>query len=339
MNQLPLAVKLAEQHHEQEAAGQGDLFGMLDPAPAAAAAPDPQIAGRVWPDWDEEERLLGEKETLGLYLTGHPINRYESELKEMVSQRIGRLLESNQGLNSSGVVQLRGGDRDQRTVVGLVHQIQVRKGARGRMASLTLDDRTARIEVTVFNDVYEPNRELLVPDALLVVTGNLKPDEYTNGLTLIARGVKPMAKARAELADHLLLRLDLSDPEAHAAGGAHIAQLQELLGGYRDESGLPLRVHYARPGARGRLRLGDAWRVAPEDTLLKRLRCSAATSGCRSSTSASCRCAPAVRSLLRDRSWPSPASCRSRSFAAHACRREPLSFLNKCNVRTRPDTL
>ena len=272
MNQVPLAVKLAEQHHAQEAAGQGDLFGMLAPEPAAAAGPDPQIAARRWPDWDEEERLLGEKETLGLYLTGHPINRYEAELREMVPQRIGGLLESAQGLTSSGVVQLRGGDRDQRTVVGLVHQIQVRKGARGRMASLTLDDRTARLEVTVFNDVYEPNREILVPDALLVITGNLKPDEYTSGLTLIARSVKPMAKARAELADHLLLHLDLTEPEAHAAGAARVAQLHETLSGYRDEAGLPLRIRYCRPGARGRLRLGDAWRVAPEDALLKRLR-------------------------------------------------------------------
>jgi DNA polymerase-3 subunit alpha len=140
------------------------------------------------------------------------------------------------------------------------------------MASLTLDDRTARIEVTVFNDIYEPNRELLVPDALLVVTGNLKPDEYTNGLTLIARSIKPMGRARADLADHLLLLLDMSSPEVHAAGTARVAQLQETLAGYRDDAGLPLRLHYIRPGARGRLRLGEAWRVAPEDALLKRLR-------------------------------------------------------------------
>ncbi len=273
MNQLPLALKLAEQQHEQEAAGQADLFGALDAEPSVALAPDPQIAARRWPDWDEEERLLGEKETLGLYLTGHPINRYEAELNAMVSTRIGKLLEGAQGMVTPGVTHLRGkDDRDLRTVVGLVVGMRSNKTSRGRMASLTLDDRTGRIEATVFNDVYEPTRELLVPDAILAVTGSLKSDDFTNGWTLIARSIRTLEAARAELADHLLVRLDLSDPAKHAAGAEHLHQLQEVLQPYRADDGLPLRVHYLRPGIEGRLRLGDAWRVEPADALLKRLR-------------------------------------------------------------------
>ncbi|MCF7989366.1 MAG: DNA polymerase III subunit alpha [Thiohalocapsa sp.] len=272
MNQLPLAVKLAEQHHEREAAGQADLFGALEPvADAGASPPDPQIAARRWPAWDEDERLLGEKETLGLYLTGHPINRYDAELNQMVSQRIGALLDSAQTMASPGVTPLRGGERETRTVVGLVVGMRTNKTARGRMASLTLDDRTGRIEATVFNDVYEQVRELLVPDAILAVTGSLKPDDFTNGWTLIARSVRPLAAARAELADHLLLRLDLRDPEAHAAGIDYVRKLQEALEPYRGE-GLSIRIDYRRAGAQGRLRLGDGWRVDPSDALLKRLR-------------------------------------------------------------------
>ena len=207
MNQLPLALKLAEQQHEQEAAGQADLFGALDDGPSGVLEPDPQIAARRWPDWDEEERLLGEKETLGLYLTGHPINRYEAELNAMVSTRIGKLLEGAQSMVTPGVTHLRGkDDRDLRTVVGLVVGMRSNKTSRGRMASLTLDDRTGRIEATVFNDVYEPTRELLVPDAILVVTGSLKSDDFTNGWTLIARSIRTLEAARAELADHLLVR-------------------------------------------------------------------------------------------------------------------------------------
>jgi DNA polymerase-3 subunit alpha len=274
-NLLPAAIQLAEQHQEQQSSGQADLFGALfaDQAEdsAAVAEPDPQLAAQRWPDWDEDERLLGEKETLGLYLTGHPVNRYDAELNVLVAQRIGPLLASSHGLADPGVTQLRGGDRDQRTVAGLVHQIQVRKGARGRMASLTLDDRTGRIEVTCFNDVYEQARELLQPDAILVISGNLRADDYTGGVGLIARGVQTLEQARAGRAEHLLLRLDLAEPAAHAKGLERVQRLHELLQPYSGE-GTPLRLHYRRPGCEGRLRLGENWRVTPADALLKRLR-------------------------------------------------------------------
>jgi len=270
MNLLPAAIQLAEQHHEQQASGQVDLFGALQPDAAAAVAPDPQLAARTWPDWDEDERLLGEKETLGLYLTGHPVNRFDAELNALVARRIGDLLASNQALADPTVTQFRGGDRDLRSVAGLVHQLSVRKGARGRMASLTLDDRTGRIEVTCFNDVFEEARALLQPDAILVISGNLRPDEYTGGIGLIARNVQTLEQARAARAAYLALTLDLCDPAAHAAGLERVQQLHQLLQPYSGD-GIALRLTYRRPGCEGRLRFGDDWRVQPDDALLKRL--------------------------------------------------------------------
>jgi DNA polymerase III subunit alpha len=269
-NLLPLAIQLAEQQREQQMSGQTDLFGALLDAPTGAVEPDPQIAAQTWPDWDEDQRLLGEKETLGLYLTGHPINRFDAELSFLVAQRIGELLASSHGLGESNVTQLRGGDRDLRTVAGLVHQLQVRKTARGRMASLTLDDRTGRIEVTCFTDVYESVRELLQPDAILVISGNLRADEFTGGVALVARSVKTLEQARAERAEHLLLTLDLADAAAHAAGLAQVEHLLRLLQPFRGD-GTPLRLCYRRPGCEGRLRCADTWRVNPTDALLKRL--------------------------------------------------------------------
>jgi DNA polymerase-3 subunit alpha len=270
MNLLPAAIKLAEQHHEQQNAGQADLFGALLDDPADAVQPDPQLAAQTWPDWDEDLRLLGEKDTLGLYLTGHPVNRFDAELDALVSQRIGPLLASSHGLVDANVTQLRGGDRDLRSVVGLVHQMQLRKTSRGRMASLTLDDRTGRIEVTCFNDVFETARDLLQPDAILVVSGNLRPDEYTGGVSLVARGVQTLEQARAERAEHLLLRLCLAEPAEHADGLARVRELHDLLAPYRGE-GIRVRLDYERPGCEGRLRFGEDWRVSPADALLKRL--------------------------------------------------------------------
>ncbi|MEA1051955.1 DNA polymerase III subunit alpha [Lamprobacter modestohalophilus] len=272
INRLPLALKLAEQHHAQEAAGQGDLFGALDAAPSKAAAvvPDPQIAAQTWPDWDEDERLLGEKETLGLYLTGHPINRYEAELNAMVSQRIGRLLETAQGLGAN--LGPRGQDREQRTLVGLIMAIRANKTARGRMATVTLDDRTGRIEVTLFPEQFEQVRHLLVPDAIIAVTGSLRPDHFTNGWTLTATEVRTLAETRVKLADHLALRLDLSDPVAHACGTEALQALAAELEASRLETGLPVLLEYRCPGAAVTMQLGARWRIEPTDALLKRLR-------------------------------------------------------------------
>jgi len=274
MNRLPLALKLAEQHHAQEAAGQGDLFGALASAPAApAAAPDPQIAARVWPEWDDDERLLGEKETLGLYLTGHPINRVDGELDAMVSQRIGAVLEAAQGMVGIGAGPQRGGgDREQRTVAGLIMAIRANKTARGRMATVTLDDRTGRIDVTLFPELYDQVRHLLVPDSIIVVTGTLRPDHFTNGWSLTGSEVRTLAEGRRALADHLALRLDLSEASAYAQGLDLLQELGAELEAHRLDAGLPVRLEYRCPGAAVRCRFGASWRVDPNDALLKRLR-------------------------------------------------------------------
>lgn len=257
--QLPLALKLAEQHKETETAGQTDLFGTIDAD--AVAQPDSQLASRTWGEWDEEQRLQGEKETLGLYLTGHPIDRVAAELDAMTGARIGALLQSGRGST----------DGDKCTVGGLVVGVRHGKTQRGRMGSVILDDGTGRIEVTCFSEVYEEARDLLVADNILVITGALSFDDYRDSWSLRAERVQTLEQARAELANHLALGLDLSDPDAHARGRALVGELPTIL---RTSSGtgLPVYVHYHRPGACGCLLMGKDWRVRPTDELLKRLR-------------------------------------------------------------------
>jgi len=259
MAQLPMALKLAEQHKETMAAGQTDLFGALDAA--APATPDPQLAARTLGDWEEEERLKGEKETLGLYLTGHPIDRFQAELAAMTGTRIGTLLETARGQN----------DKDRRTIAGLVVGVRHGKTQRGRMASIVLDDRTGRIEVACFSELYEEVRGLLTADNILVVGGTLNFDEFRDAWSLRADQVETLEQARADRADHLTLALDLADPIEHARGTALVGELERRLEPFRG-SGLPVEIDYRRPGARGRLVLGKDWRVRPADLLLKELR-------------------------------------------------------------------
>jgi DNA polymerase III subunit alpha len=268
MAQLPLALKAAEQSRSTRATGQVDLFGVLEPS--GPPTRDPQLARETLTDWDDEQRLQGEKETLGLYLTGHPIDRYEDELKAMGGARIARLLETDRELGRRDRR-----DREKRTVVGLVVGVRHGKTQRGRMGSVVLDDRTGRIEATVFSELYEQVRHRLVADQILSLTGTLNFDEFRDAWSLRADSVRTFEEARAAAADHLVLTLDLSEPTAHARGLERIEELRAVLLAHREtarETSLPIRLIYRRPGAVGELVLGNDWRIQPADALLKRLR-------------------------------------------------------------------
>ncbi len=244
------AMQRAEQHHRDLAAGQADLFG----GPAITVE---ETAREPLPEWDELHRLTQEKETLGLYLTGHPINRYLDELKVFTSCRIA-------DLNLDSATQGRRGAEKQVVIAGLVIEIRVRNGRRGKMAFVTLDDRSGRIEVSLFGEEYEKYAELLARDRILVVDGALAFDDYSGALRLRCKALFDIQQARSRYARCLALRVGR---ELLADGGAEISR---LLKPYRD-GGCPVVLHYVNGKATAEIRLGDQWRVTPTDECLKRL--------------------------------------------------------------------
>ncbi len=251
---LPQALQTAEQSLRATAAGQDDLFGL---APAAGPTPEAE-APETLPEWDEPHRLAGEKETLGLYLTGHPIERYEAELGRFTSGRIADLAAVDEtwpeGRNGRG--------REPVVLAGLVMAVRQRGG---RMAFLTLDDRSGRLEVRLFDDVYHRHRHLLVKDRLLVVAGTLGTDDYADGYRLTAQHLYDLAQAREAFAKRLEIAVD-----AARAGNGFVPALAEVLSPYR-EGTCPVAIDYAGAKARARLTLGHAWWVHPSDELLDRL--------------------------------------------------------------------
>ncbi len=265
MAHLPLALKAAEQYRSAQATGQVDLFGAS--GSSGPPRPDPQIAGELLPEWDDEERLRGEKETLGLYLTGHPLERYRDELKVMGCTPIARLLETDRELERR--------DRETVMIVGLVVNVRHSKGGRGRMGVVVLDDRTGRIEVTVFSELYEQVRQLLTVDRILSVRGSLSFDDFRETWSVRADSVRSLEEMRAAAAHCLLLSLDLADPADYAAGLERVEALYRLLVSYREtdpQRSLPIRLRYRCPGAQGELAFDRTWRVRPADALLKGLR-------------------------------------------------------------------
>ena len=265
MAQLPLALKMAEQHHAMAEAGQNDLFGMADPEPQVPV--DLQVVPDDVDEWDDDLRLRGEKETLGLYLTGHPIDRYVPEFSGLGITRIADLPQE-QAAGGEGY-RRRGGRRVM--VGGLVLAVNHRQTQRGRMASVLLDDRSGRIEATLFSEVYESYRELLVGDRVLVVTGSLSYDDYRKSNSIRVDQVLEFEQARRLNASGLQLELPwtlLEQEGLNAIGLA--ARLRETLTPYR---GGPcrVRIRYRRPDASALLQLGEEWALEPEDELLRRL--------------------------------------------------------------------
>lgn len=248
MASVEAAVAAAEQQARNADVGMVDLFGDIH-----EAGPAGEWAEAL--DWSEEERLLAEKETLGLYLTGHPIDQYETELGRFVQVRLADLQPTRRGQNT--------------TVAGLLIGHRIVKGQRGNRAFLVLDDRTGRVEVTVFGDVLEQIRPLLQTEGVLVIEGEVSMNEFAGGLKVVARQVMTLAAARTQYSKGLELTL----PVSIGLRGVH--ELTEWLQAHRvnaDSIGAVLRFRVLHPAAQAVLQGTSQWRVNLSDPLLRGLR-------------------------------------------------------------------
>ncbi|MGS2742686.1 DNA polymerase III subunit alpha [Halomonas sp. LS-001] len=243
------ALKAAAQNHTNQNLGMLDMFG---DAFEAAEDNDVYAEYRQVREWTDRERLAGEKETLGLYLTGHPIDEYERELKRFVSTRIVDLSPS----------------REPQRVAGLVVGVRTMKSKRGdTMAFLTLDDRTGRIEASLFGELYDQVRGQIESDEVLIVEGEVANDDFSGGLKLRVKDVTPMVTARVRYGESIDVALN-----AEQVNGRLVETLRHSLSPYCDKQGLPVRLHYRHPEASVWLELDENWCVAPSDDLLLALK-------------------------------------------------------------------
>ena len=254
MERLPTAMQLGEQGSRANRAGQDDLFGLAAPEPSA-----PIVASAAeLPEWPQSVRLAGERETLGLYLTGHPIGAYESGLARLVSHRIGDLIGERP---MPGAEPMRGRGGRTVTVAGLIDEVR----KRGPRTILTLDDSTGRIEVSLFEEQYQQFKALISKDALVLAEGQLRFDEFSDGWRIGVRRLTELAKVREQQARRIVLKW----PQ-RVATDALQARLAELLERHRPGP-CALVVEYANERARGMLAFGEHWRVQPAAELIEAL--------------------------------------------------------------------
>ena len=240
------AVQAAEQTARSHDSGHMDLFGGVFASPEQ----DVYANHRRAKELSLKERLKGEKDTLGLYLTGHPIDEYEGEIRRFARQRIVDLKPS----------------RDSQTVAGLIVNLRVMKNKKGdKMGFITLDDRSGRIEASLFAEAFASNQALLQSDALVVVEGEVSNDDFSGGMRLRAKRVMSLEEARTGLAESLRLRLQTA-----ALKGDGLRRLGELC--RRHPGVCPITLEYTGADAKALLQFGEDWRIDPADSLIQALR-------------------------------------------------------------------
>ena len=248
MASLPDALAAAGQHAKAESFGQSDMFGLLTTEPDEVKQAFADV-----PEWPEKVWLEGEKDTLGLYLTGHPINQYAEELRYYTDGRLVDLKPTNKDQMASAV--------------GLVLGVRVMTNKRGRRwAIVTLDDKSARIDARFFPDMYEQFESVLETDRILLIKGQVSFDDFSGGNTITARDVMDIVQAREKNARALALNIDtqLLEPKK-------MSQMQSILQAFNGGS-CPVQLVVTHPDAEVILACGARWYVTPEDQLLHDLK-------------------------------------------------------------------
>jgi DNA polymerase-3 subunit alpha len=254
MHRLDAALALGEQNTKANETGQHDIFGLSTahvPEAVRVKAPDQ-------PEWTDTVRLRGERETLGRSISGHPIDRFVNDLPRFITGRIADYLEADKPTaGGEGGRSFFGGKPV--AIAGVVEELR----RRGPRTEILLDDDSGRIAVSFFDEQYQQFRELLVKDALLLIEGKVRFDEFANTWVVRASKVSELERLREKEARRIVLKLRATDVKL-------LAHLQTTLTPFRGGT-CHVAVQYHGTQARGTFSFGADWKVRPAPALLEEL--------------------------------------------------------------------
>lgn len=205
---------------------------------------------RVRP-WSEKQRLAEEKAALGFYLSGHLFQAFKEEVRHFSRTPLSAVQAS----------------REPQVLAGIISAVRTQMTRRGRMLVVRLDDGSGQLEVTVFNELYEANRQRLREDELLVVQGQVRNDDFTGGLRMTADKLFDLTLARTQYARGLRLSMN---------GDSDATRLKQVLlphlvrtgsANPPDTFGCPVTVCYFNGVAQCEIALGADWRIVPDEAL------------------------------------------------------------------------
>ena len=249
MAAVPAALKLGAHSVQSKSAGQGALFGEPESRLDFEELLTPVA------DWSAQERLRGEFESLGLYLTGHPFDEYAEHCSYFTRGAIGTIIGTSPG----------NGTDTPSAAVNLAGMVADLRRRRGRV-SMVLEDHTGRVEVTLFEDVFNQFRHLVMKGSMLVVEGQLRFDDFLNDWRVTARRVG----AVDEIIEQNARRLTIRWP-AERDGFDFVHTLKATLEPFA-HGRCEVCIEYTGPVASALLTLGDQWAVRASRELRERLR-------------------------------------------------------------------
>lgn len=247
LDSLPKFLHAADQHEKNIALNQDDLFGDHADDDKHHLEPDFNETER----WQQRLRLQFEKETLGFYLSGHPFAQCEKEALQFITSPLKKI----------------GRHQGQTVVVsGLMNSVRTIKTKRGdRMAAISIDDGLARLDAIAFSSVFEKQRDLFKVDTLIVASGEISVDNFTENYRLTINEIYSLESYRQQRARFLQINL-----LKKACTPQLIKQLKNLLQRYSGP--INVCIHYQNESAKTQLPLGDEWKIKPSDQLIETLQ-------------------------------------------------------------------
>ena len=241
-------------------ADQGGLFDFGGDDDHGASTQEPPLLAAE--TWSIKERLTLEKGALGFYLSGHLFDQSATEVRRFAKRQIADLLDS----------------REPQLLAGIVTDLRIVNGQRGRVAIFKLDDKSEAIEAVANEDLLNANKDLLKDDELIIVQGKVQPDRFSGGLRLTVASVWDLASARCRFGKYLRVAVNGSVPPV--AEVLRDFPSRRLVTEHGDvPQGLTVRLELNRTtddsGASGELDLGEAARFYPTDAAIDRWRAGA----------------------------------------------------------------
>ncbi len=247
---VPLAFDFADSQAAN--ANQGGLFD-FDEAAHGASTNEPGLVAAA--PWSIKERLTHEKAALGFYFSGHLFDQSAAEVRAFARRAIADMIDT----------------REPQVLAGIVTDLRIVNGQRGRVAIFKLDDKSEAIEAVANEELLNAHKDWLKDDELIVVLGKVQPDRFSGGMRLNVQQVWDLAAARCRFGKYLRVEVNghvppvaevLRDFPARRVAGEHGELTQ----------GMPVRLHLERQRVSAEVELGDAARFYPSDAALERWR-------------------------------------------------------------------
>lgn len=253
LHDLPHSTHAAEQMQRDAEAGQSDMFGT---APVAAAGNESGLSDiSAWP---ELQKLQAEKDSLGLYLTGHPVKVHLADIRHFTTcalsalqQRVVKDSHHGRGQNKRGVPM---------TLAVLVNPLR-RRTPRGYFISV--EDHTGRADVFLSNEVFATYADLMSKDTIVVIEGNVAADDFSGSYRITANHIMSLADAKTRFSKGVSISVSGPDEGLCDALAATFSPYQNGTS--------PVHIHYRNQRARVSLDLGPDWTVQPCEELIAAL--------------------------------------------------------------------